>query len=335
LHVRGVVRGELHPGSIVVAETGDAALSPWPLAPRPQNWSGPGGFGTGPDDPRDLSARDDVRALGAVLLGALAGPPVLSSEQVGNLKRELAGRAPNAVTIADRALTPAARGGYAMAAELRDDCAAALAGRSVAVTASDPTADADAATVASARAETSEGRRAAAVLTASGAALLAGLGVAGSLGAAPQPSVRPVTTQSSACLVRPDLRHCAGPARTVGEVPAAQPVAAVPARFAENPVAPAQGSGVPRTVSTSTPATSTTATNPPASTTTSAPPSTTTSSIPSSGTTTSTTAAPATTTTAPPATTTSTSSNVVQAVPNGGSAAWSGQGLGPGPGPGH
>jgi hypothetical protein len=338
LHERGVVHGELHPGSVVVAETGDAALSPWPLAPRPQNWSGPGGFGTGPHEARDLSARDDVRALGAVMLGALAGPPVLSSEQVENLKRELAGRAPNAVTIADRALAAAGRGGYAGAAELRDDCAAVLAGRSVAATDSGLPAAADTATVDSAGAETSEGRRAAMVLAASGAALFAALGVAGSVGAGPHTSVRPVTTQASGCLVRPVLRHCAGPAHIVGEKPAAQPVAAVRARFADNPVAPAQGSGVPRTDSTSTPATSTATTNPPAPTTTSAPPSTTTSSSPSSSTTTPTTAAAtSTTTTAPPATTTSTSSNVVQARPNGGSAPWSGQGSGggSGPGPGH
>ena len=108
LHERGIVHGDLHPGSVVVAGSGGAALSPWPLAPRPHNWSGPGGFGTDPDEPRDISTRDDVRALGAVLLGALAGPPLLSSEQVASIERELAGRAPNAVTIAGRALTPPA-----------------------------------------------------------------------------------------------------------------------------------------------------------------------------------------------------------------------------------
>jgi hypothetical protein len=129
LHTRGVVHGDLHPGSVVVAECGDTVLSPWPVAPRPLNWGGPGGFGSHPEELCDASERDDLRALGAVLLGALAGPPVLSSEQVGNLQYELAGRSPHAVTIADRALTPPARGGYGAAAELRDDCAAALAGR--------------------------------------------------------------------------------------------------------------------------------------------------------------------------------------------------------------
>ncbi len=131
LHERGVVHGDLHPGSIAVAASGVAALSPWPLAPRPQNWSGPGGFGNDPEEWRDVAAEDDVRALGAVLLGALAGPPVLSSEQIQNVERELAGRAPRAVAIAGRALTPPARGGYEEAAELRDDCAAALSGNLV------------------------------------------------------------------------------------------------------------------------------------------------------------------------------------------------------------
>ncbi len=101
LHERGVVHGNLHPGSVTVAETGETALSPWPLAHRPQNWRGPGGFGLDPDLRRDAAAEDDVRALGAVLLAALAGPPWLSSEQIES--HELAGRAPSAVAIADRA----------------------------------------------------------------------------------------------------------------------------------------------------------------------------------------------------------------------------------------
>ncbi len=193
LHERGIVHGDLHPGSVVVAGSGGAALSPWPLAPRPHNWSGPGGFGTDPDEPRDVSTRDDVRALGAVLLGALAGPPLLSSEQIANIERELAGRAPNAVTIADRALTPPACGGYAVAAEVRDDCAAVLAGRPVAATVSDlPMVAGTAPVVAGAETEAPEGRRAALVLAASGAALFAGIGVAGSIGAGPHAPGRPI-----------------------------------------------------------------------------------------------------------------------------------------------
>jgi serine/threonine-protein kinase len=328
LHERGVVHGDLHPGSVVVAESGEAALSPWPLAPRPQNWSGPGGFGSDPDEPHDVSARDDVRALGAVLLAALAGPPVLSSEQVGNIQRELAGRAPNAVTIADRALTPPAGGGYGVAAELRDDCAAVLAGEPVAATVTDPPAVANGSPVAAGTgSETSEGRRAAMVLVASGAALLAGFGVAGSLGAGAHAPAHPVATHAPGCAARPTAPHCTGP--EVGST-AARPVAAVQARLADNPVAaaPATAPSARGAVATSTPSTSAPAARPPASsTTTTASSSTTTSSPPS---TTSTSAAPTTTTTAPPATTTSTSSNPVQAGPSGDGGPWPGQGPGGG-----
>jgi hypothetical protein len=335
LHERGVFHGDLHPGSVVLEESGDAALSPWPLAPRPHNWSGPGGFGTDPAEPHTVSARDDVRALGAVLLGALAGPPVLSSEQVGNLQRELAGRAPDAVTIADRALTSPGRGGYAVAAELRDECAAVLAGRSVAASVADLPAAAGGATSAASGSDTSEGRRAAMVLAASGAALLAGFWVAGSLGAAPHPPVHPVAMHASGCVVRPPVLPCAGVDRAGTGVAAALPVAGVRAQLADHPVAaaPAPGPRAAARVATATPSTGATAArpaaSPPPTTTTAPPPSTTTSTSPSTTTTTS-SAAPTTTTTTPPATTTSTSSAVVQAGPSFGGASWSGQGPGPG-----
>jgi eukaryotic-like serine/threonine-protein kinase len=341
LHERGGLHGDLHPGSVVLTESGDVALSPWPLAPRPHNWSGPGGFGVGPHEPRAVSARDDVRALGAVLLEALAGPPVLSSEQVENLKRELAGRAPDAVTIADRALTSPARGGYALAAELRDDCAAALAGRSVATSVSDLPPAADNAAVATRSSETTEGRRAAMVLATSGVALLAGFGVAGSLGAASPRAVHKVAAHASGCVLRPAPPHCAGGDRADAHAAASQRAAGVPVRLADHSVsaAPAPSAGAAAHVSTSTPATSATAARPPAPTTTE-PPSTTTSSDPSTSTTTSTTtteAAPTTTTTTPPSTTTSTSATGMQAGPSLGAGSWLGQSPGgaPGTGPGH
>lgn len=330
LHERGVLHGDLHPGSVVMAESGDAALSPWPLAPRPYNWSGPGGFGTDPDEPRDISARDDVRALGAVLLGALAGPPVLSSQQVANLERELAGRAPDAVTIADRALTSPARGGYAVAAELRDDCAAVLAGRSVATPVSDPPAAAGRrATVIAGASDASEGRRAAVVLAASGAALLAGFGVAGGLGAAAHPPVHAGAAHVSGCAARPAPPGCAGADHADTAADAAPPVAGVTAQLADHPVAAAAAPGpaAPARVATSTPATSATAARAPAAPTTTTAPAGTTTSSTSTSTTTTTSAAPTTTTTTTaPATTTSTSSNVVQAGPSLGGGSWSGPG---------
>ncbi len=94
LHGRGIVHGGIHPGTVVLGDGGDVALSPWPLAPEPPGWSGPGGFASDPHEPHGASAAGDVRALGALLLGALAGPPLLSSEQVESFERELATRAP-------------------------------------------------------------------------------------------------------------------------------------------------------------------------------------------------------------------------------------------------
>jgi serine/threonine-protein kinase len=332
LHERGVVHGDLHPGSVVVTESGDATLSPWPLAPRPQNWSGPGGFGSDPQEPRDISARNDLRALGAVLLGALAGPPVLSSEQIANIERELAGRAPNAVAIADRAFRPPAGGGYAVAAELRDDCAAVLAGRPLAASMPDLPAVEGADSVASrTRAETSEGRRAGIVLAASGAALFAGLGLAGSIGAGTHPPARPATTHAAGCVVRPTLPPCTGPDGAAAGATGARHGAGIRARLAEQPVAvsTAPKSSAPATVSPATPSTSV---SPPPSTPTTSSPGTTTS---SSASTTTTSTAPTTTTTAPSVTTTSTSPNAVYAGPGGGSGSWSGPGGGSTQGQGH
>jgi hypothetical protein len=310
-----------------MAESGEATLSPWPLAPRPHNWSGPGGFGAGPDEPRDASARDDVRALGAVLLGALAGPPVLSSEQVGNIERELAGRAPNAVAIADRALTPQAEGGYTVAAELRDDCAAVLAGRPVAAALPARPAVAAPMEAGDAGAETSEGRRAAVVLAATGAALFAGFGVAGSIGAGTRTPVHQVSSHESACLVHPASAYCGGPDDTRAAV-SAVPTTAPAARVAAAP-ARSSGGGVHATVSGPIATANMPAARPPASSTTApapapspAPPSspTTTTSAPPAPTTT----APSTTTTTLGSTTTSTSSSFdpVQAGSSGGGGTW-------------
>ena len=322
LHERGLVLGDLHPGSVAVAASGDAALSPWPLAPRPYNWSGPGGFGSDPDEPHEASSRDDVRALGAVLLGALAGPPFLSSEQVGNLERELSGRAPNAVAIADRALTPPAGGGYAFAGELRDDCAAALDGRPVtapgAAEAPGPL-PAAAAAAAEGNAQRSEGRRAAMVLAASGAALCTGFGFAGALGAGPHQPVRPVS-QASDCVIGPTEPRCEGPAVSGAGDGAAQPASVAPVRLAADPV-PVSTAPTTRPLPalrpvTPVPPTSATAAGAPASSTTTAPPSTTTSSPPSTSTTT--TDPPTTTSTTSTApTTTSSYPGTVQAGPYG------------------
>ncbi len=128
LHERGIIHGGLHPGMVVSGDGGELTLSPWPLTPEPAGWSGPGGFAGDLEEQQPASAASDVRAVGALLLGALSGASLLSSEQVGNDRDELALHAPVAAGIADRALTPAERGGYRSATELRDDCAAALGG---------------------------------------------------------------------------------------------------------------------------------------------------------------------------------------------------------------
>ncbi|HWF17555.1 MAG TPA: hypothetical protein VG244_15330 [Acidimicrobiales bacterium] len=330
LHERGVVHGDLHPGSITVAESGEAALSPWPLAHRPQNWSGPGGFGSDPDLGRNAAAEDDVRALGAVLLAALAGPPVLSSAQIENLERELAGRAPSAVAIADRALTPPARGGYHEVAELRDDCAAALSGHLVAAGAAPDLAPSPlvrgagaGAAVARRDTELSEGRRAAVVVAVAGAAVLAGLGLSGALGASARLNVHPVTAHASGGS-RPTA-----PAAVATASPS-RPTA--PARLADHPASAlssvasaAHGVSAPGAAPTPT-----TAPRPPATTTT-APPSTTTSSPPTTPTTTTsstTTSTSSTTTTTEPASTTTSlpasgGTSLVQAGPD---AHWYGSG---------
>lgn len=325
LHGRGVVHGELHPGSIVLSAAGDAALSPWPLAPRPENWSEPGGFGSAPDERPNVSRQDDLRALGAVLLGALAGPPLLSNQQVGNLERELAHRAPSAVAIADRALTPPVRGGYEEAAELRDDCEAALSGYPVAVVDAAESGPVDltkSGVSPGGDPAVSEGRRAALVVVAAGAAVLAGLGVSGALGAHPGLGVRPVTGHSTACVGRPSTARCGASDRSAPKSQAALAVAGsgtvAPARLADRRVtdhstgdassAASAAAGSSAQSSASTPlaspaATSTTTTQDPGATTTSLPTtSSTTTSTPSS-----TTTSTSTSTTAPSSTTTSSS----------------------------
>jgi hypothetical protein len=340
LHERGVVHGDLHPGSIAVAESGAAALSPWPLAPRPQNWSGPGGFGSDPEERRDVAAEDDVRALGAVLLGALAGPPVLSSEQIENVERELEGRAPSAVAIADRALTLPTRGGYEEAAALRDACAAALSGdlvvAAVPETATSSLVDAPVARPAhSARdTELSEGRRAAVVVAVAGAAVLTGLGLSGALGASTPVSVHPVGAPASGCVVRPVGPRCPGAGPTAPQV-VTPPGLGAPARLADHPSSSVTGGKLAAygaTASASASATSTTGASTPESTTTTVPSSTTTSSSPTSSTTTSTSST--TSTTAPTSTTTSSSApSSVQAGLDGhwdGSSGSGGSGLGGG-----
>jgi hypothetical protein len=317
------------------------------LAPRPQNWSGPGGFGSDPDQRRDAAAEDDLRALGAVLLGALAGPPLLSSEQIENLERELAGRAPSAVAIADRALTPAARGGYEVAAELRDDCAAALSGQPVAVipgsAPSSLVATRDDCAARSVRdTELSEGRRAALVVAVAGASVLAGLGLSGAFGATARLSVHPVSTNASGCVVARVAPPCAEPVPAVPGDPAggpasvASPRTATPARLADHSVSASSASSVEAPGAPGSPATtpSTTGTRAPAaSTTTTVPASTTTSSSPTTSSTTTSTSSTTSTTTPSSTTTTTSAPDPVQARPNGHSSGAPGSGLfGPGGG---
>jgi len=207
LHDRGIVHGNIHPGSAVPREGGDVALSPWPLAPPPDDWDGPGGFGSDPDEHRSTTMAADLRALGALLLGALAGPPLLSSEQMGNLQRELQERAPGAVHVVDRALTPARRGGYWTAAELRDESALTLAGAPPGAT-SGPTRPSipaqDHRVVADDR---PEGRRVAVAVALAGA-LLAGATATGALSGRPPHA----QTTNHACTVPGGHRwRCAGP----------------------------------------------------------------------------------------------------------------------------
>lgn len=363
LHGRGVVHGELHPGSIALSAAGDAVLSPWPLAPRPENWSEPGSFGSAPHEWRDVSAQDDLRALGAVLLGALAGPPLLSSQQVENLERELADRAPSAVAIADRALTPRVRGGYEGAGELRNDCEAALSGYPVGTGDAAPRehlVDLSSSGVPSAaNPAVAEGRRAALVVAAAGAAVLAGLGVSGALGANPGLTVHPATGHAAACTGRPSTTRCDAADRSAPKGLAAPEVAGsrpdAPARLAAQPVighptgststaaSAAAGSSAPASASSPLvrPSAASTTTTQGAATATTSPPSasSTTTSTPSSTTTSTSTS---TTTTAPASTTTSSSNpNAMEAGTNGNEAASPGPGgmggrrdLGFGPGPG-
>lgn len=345
LHGRGVVHGELHPGAIVISAAGDAALSPWPLAPRPEHWSEPGGFGSAPDERPNVSPEDDLRALGAVLLGALAGPPLLSNQQVDNLERELAVRAPSAVAIADRALTPPVQGGYVEAAELREDCEAALSGVPVSlgdatkeVHVADPPNAGVRVTADSARIE---GGRAALVVAAASAAVLAGLGVSGALGAHPGVGVHPGTGSVGACAG--SAAHC-GPADRSAPGDQAAPVVAesnvgAPARLADQQVVrhPMENASVSTASSASSapanapsppprsPTTSTTTTQAPGATTTSPPAtSSTTTSTPSS-----TTTSTSTSTTAPSPTTTSSSDpSTLEAGPSGNGAPSPGTGGG-------
>ncbi len=338
LHERGVVHGDVHPGAVALAESGEVALSPWPLAPRPEKWGGAGGFGSDPDEPRHVSPTMMCAALGAVLLGALAGPPVLSSEQVGNVERELEGRAPRAVAIADHALTPPSRGGYEVVAQLRDDCAAALAGQPVTAAVTDAETDdfpdnfmgttsaAEQVRDGVGGNEKPEGRWAALVVAGTGAAVVAGLWVSGTLGASPRVAVHPVTTHAAACAAAIAASRCRGPAASLPASVAATPAGGQP-RLASHPVTMGSGgSGGPsgsRAAQGAASADTSTSTlsNGPTSTTTTAPSSTSSSSTTatSSPTTGSTTTSPSSTTTTTTSTSTTTSSDpsAAQAGPDG------------------
>ena len=230
LHDRGIVHGNIHPGSVVPREGGDVVLSPWPLAPPPGDWDGPGGFGSDPDEQRAATVAGDLRALGALLLGALAGPPLLSSEQMGNLQRELRERAPGAVRVVDRALTPARRGGYWTAGELRDDSALTLAGTPPGATADPHRPPAPGPGPVEAE-DPPEGRRVAVAVALAGA-LLAGATATGALSG--QPPHAPRTTTHACSAPGSERGRCAGPR--------ASPVATAPL-VASPAHAPAAGPG--------------------------------------------------------------------------------------------
>ena len=336
LHDRGIVHGNIHPGSVVPSEGGDVALSPWPLAPPPDDWDGPGGFGSDPDEHRAATVAGDLRALGALLLGALAGPPLLSSEQMGNLRRELRERAPGAVHVVDRALTPARRGGYWTAGELRDDSAIALAGTPLGASPDPARPLPPAPSQPAAADDRPEGRRVAVAVSLAGA-LLAGAAATGAL-SGPPPHAQ---ATARACAAPGGQRgRCAGPwagPRAPGSVVSSTPPASVAtaavghvdATVSELHVTP---SGVPApdatpgaladvrtaartpapTTATGAPVTTTTVTTPPSGTTTSttSTSTTTTSDTTRTSDTTSTTTSSSTSTTttsAPAPTTTSTS----------------------------
>jgi hypothetical protein len=321
LHERGLVHGAIHPGTVVPAPGGELALSPWPLAPAPRDWDGPGGFGSDPREGRTASVAGDLRALGALLLGALAGPPLFSSEQVENLVRELDGRAPAAVAIAVRALTPAGRGGYQTAAELRDESTIALD----APLPSDEPVPLRAEAAPSHGPDQPEGRRTA-VAVAVAVALLAGAVASGALTAAPAgkrssaaacgsahhgcTEPRPSAPRAPSTRATPtsptgapwSLATATGKpvAATFSDVRVTSPAAAsAPGRRAAAPPAPSNAGPSASTSTTTAP--------PQTTSTTTAPPATTTSTTTSTSTTTTTSTSTTSTTTAPSSSTTTTS----------------------------
>ena len=126
LHAEGLAHGHLHPGAVTIDRAGQPLLSPWPLALPPAGWEGrPGELAADPEDAAGASPAEDVRRLGALLLSVLAGPPLFSAEQQANLQEELRVRAPLAVHIVGRAMMPGDDGGYASAADVQGECAAA------------------------------------------------------------------------------------------------------------------------------------------------------------------------------------------------------------------
>ncbi len=337
LHQRGIVHGGIHPGTVVLGDGGDVALSPWPLAPEPPGWSGPGGFASDPHEPHGASAAGDVRALGALLLGALAGPPLLgalagppllSSEQVEDFERELSARAPGAVVVAHRALRSTRRDGYRAATELRDDCAATLAGEPLVgerlireplleehlPTEPDPGAtepDPGATETDQATDDPPEGRRMA-VAVAVAVALVAGASATGALSGPPP---RPDAAGPKACAAH---RQCGAASTGSSRGTVRAPATGTPPPAG----APARGASTATFADVSVAGSDPAATTPPAapvtrpavatSTSTTAPASTTSTSSTSSTTSTSTTStvppSTTTTTTTPPSTTSTTSS---------------------------